>query len=596
MDDEEIRKDATLALAGAEYVRDRLLSLLSAGPKNILSTYYAIKCRVKSEDSLVEKVKRKHKGDKSEYRASDATDIVGLRILTIYSEDLLLAALDYLNFVDFCQKSGIGFCPSGKRSNAVSEIIVYKSQADWAVYEKIKIYLESLKRSSVDDEDLRLEFKAATKDLPYSSIHIVTKFFSLHANKKKIVPVETQIRTVFEDAWNEIDHPMRYKGESTVGLRKRIADFKKDLDRCGERADQLKEEYDEELRRASPASEKPAPRMAMFQHFSVAPHSLLSTSRHAKEAFARVEHRYFEPLNARQINALLGSLGRFEEHYGRQPGVDPCLEYHVAMLRGLIHEKRARLLRSQGDLTKYRNEIVACLTYYQSLETNDVFKDDAFFLLRQSVCFDLDGGLDQALTRIRLAAARVPSDQRIVWNGLWAALISGHRGYLAWMKARQLANEFETSPKTTRSEGRRELMDEAVMAAVDSFVKIPESEQGRLERARACSNLVSYCWEMTARLDVPLEQVRELIGPGGPEFGAMAKHMEGGFDEFDAYRLDSICKAYDLAGDRGKASAFAQKLSVALAQRSANALPLDHRDELMYTVRKVAGGAGDRAI
>ena len=73
----KIQGETARVLVGSEYVRDKLLSLLSVGPRSISSKYYAIKSRVKSEESISQKVQRKKTLDnKPSYSVDSITDIV----------------------------------------------------------------------------------------------------------------------------------------------------------------------------------------------------------------------------------------------------------------------------------------------------------------------------------------------------------------------------------------------------------------------------------------------------------------------------------------------------------------------------------------
>lgn len=59
-----LERDASLALTGADYVREKLAAVAGLGPNSLYDQVYAIKFRVKSLDSLVSKVKSKRKEKK----------------------------------------------------------------------------------------------------------------------------------------------------------------------------------------------------------------------------------------------------------------------------------------------------------------------------------------------------------------------------------------------------------------------------------------------------------------------------------------------------------------------------------------------------
>ena len=148
-------------------VEHLIKSILQANQIN----YNAITSRLKTRESLAEKIDRKQ----GKYaNISEITDIVGIRIITYYSEDV----------------------------DRVSEIIESEFEVD-------------IENSIDKRESLKPD------RFGYCSVHYVVKLnptrlaFCEYSAFKEI-KCEIQIRTVLQHAWAEIEHDIGYKSEITI--------------------------------------------------------------------------------------------------------------------------------------------------------------------------------------------------------------------------------------------------------------------------------------------------------------------------------------------------------------------------------------------
>jgi hypothetical protein len=157
-----IRAAASQALSGADYVRANLLGLLATGPDSIADLVYAVKCRVKAEESLVKKVIFKRK-ERPAYSAQNVTDIIGLRLLGLTSEHLPTVCERFIAFIRFCQQPEVSLFAGEALDDAIREVKIYKSQANPVIYEKIYVYFQGL---NLKPDKIALE--AATDEDPYS--------------------------------------------------------------------------------------------------------------------------------------------------------------------------------------------------------------------------------------------------------------------------------------------------------------------------------------------------------------------------------------------------------------------------------------------
>ena len=83
---EKERDELRQLLMAAETLKPKLLSMLTLGPRSLEHDAYAIKARVKMFDSAVDKIIRKRK--EKPYSITDLTDVVGLRILCLWPDDI----------------------------------------------------------------------------------------------------------------------------------------------------------------------------------------------------------------------------------------------------------------------------------------------------------------------------------------------------------------------------------------------------------------------------------------------------------------------------------------------------------------------------
>lgn len=197
---------------------------------------YAQKSRVKTESDLIEKVKRK-KIDKLEYSLDSITDVIGVRFVVLFKKDIVETVREIISILLEKEDDKNPF-----KNCAITEAIYYIGDV-------------SSSNITPDLEDcfhnIGKEFRVQEIKEGYSSFHIVChlepKLGSANSSGYRI-PVEIQVRTVFEDAWGEIDHRHRYgvsKNRDSLGhptLSQHLSTLKKFVDACVDYADIIVEE------------------------------------------------------------------------------------------------------------------------------------------------------------------------------------------------------------------------------------------------------------------------------------------------------------------------------------------------------------------
>ena len=139
-----------------------------------------IEDRLKSPQSIMEKLQRKGKTFNSDNARSTLNDIAGVRVICNYIEDIY----------------------------AVAE---YLTNQDDVKLVKTKDYIKNPKPNG------------------YRSLHLVIETPVFLSDRKEIVTVEVQIRTIAMDFWASLEHQLKYKTDSEVS-----ADLAQQLKDCAE--------------------------------------------------------------------------------------------------------------------------------------------------------------------------------------------------------------------------------------------------------------------------------------------------------------------------------------------------------------------------
>lgn len=139
---------------------------------------HSIKSRFKDPDHLQAKINRKAEVGTiitAENLFEEINDLIGIRILHLYQDQF--------------QK--------------IHEEIVEKAKlGDWAFVEPPKAYTWDPESEQMFSD---LGLKTERKDSYYTSVHYIVT-----PNNENPVSCEIQVRTLFEEAWGEIDHTINY--------------------------------------------------------------------------------------------------------------------------------------------------------------------------------------------------------------------------------------------------------------------------------------------------------------------------------------------------------------------------------------------------
>lgn len=265
------------SLYAAEEVARRLKALSdSVGPHRFSSLFYT-RIRVKSVASIQEKINRKrHQEDRPYYAFEDLTDIVGLRFVTLYDEDLM-AAFDTMTDILRLGTQGAeplfeGNLPLDSLAEANTYFRATTTAGSKPIYERFNEHVENYISSNYP-KNRRSGFQYRGKDIverinqekvredQYSSAHFIFHATSYNNKESQKIPVEVQIRTVAEDMWAEINHKRSYKMKhpfiwsrkiqslydelesDSSELKARVESLSRSIDRFVSHSEQVQQEF-----------------------------------------------------------------------------------------------------------------------------------------------------------------------------------------------------------------------------------------------------------------------------------------------------------------------------------------------------------------
>lgn len=170
---------------------DELITKLNIIDKEFKFEYqrnpiYSIRGRIKSPQSIVDKLKRKNLPITIQSAKANLTDLAGVRVICHYINDIYKIA-DLLTFHD--------------------DIHLIK----------------------------KTDYIANPKPNGYRSLHIVINLPIYLLNGKQYVPLEVQIRTLAMDSWASLEHQMRYKGNT----QSKSQEYADKLKECAETIQQV---------------------------------------------------------------------------------------------------------------------------------------------------------------------------------------------------------------------------------------------------------------------------------------------------------------------------------------------------------------------
>ena len=204
---------------------------------------YARTSRVKTPERFLSKIKDRVADGRPTYTADSVTDTVGLKLITHYHDEIPDVVRHLLSLI--VGTSSVQ--PNHFRGARLVELIRYVPHTlvpnDPFTAELQEIFREAYAGSTPCD------FEEKPRG-GYSSVHMVLRVESDDIRDCDGVGVEIQIRSVFEDAWGEIEHRLVYEQKRRLddqvevvqrdSLKKHLTVLKQLLDAAASYADTIK--------------------------------------------------------------------------------------------------------------------------------------------------------------------------------------------------------------------------------------------------------------------------------------------------------------------------------------------------------------------
>ncbi|MGJ8629116.1 MAG: hypothetical protein ACSHXB_19315 [Sulfitobacter sp.] len=232
LDDPDVSLD--VAINAADQIARRLNALASTiGSSDETFQFYS-RTRVKTRASIEEKAVRKRKSENrgANYSFHEMTDLVGLRIVTLYEFQLPQAQKFILSLVSAGQTLPQPLFV-GKSLETVLREAKYYAQDDHDEYQTC--YNNLL--GELPQEDAGMATIEIASEHLYSSGHLIFDAVSHQDDYCLRVPVEFQIRTAVEDIWAEVNHKLLYKIRDHYVWSNNFETY---YDRAGRRSKDLK--------------------------------------------------------------------------------------------------------------------------------------------------------------------------------------------------------------------------------------------------------------------------------------------------------------------------------------------------------------------
>ncbi len=401
MNDHELRYLALkLQANGTDAMPEVLQMLRSSGLSDLC---YAYKIRTKPEEKLCEKVHRKRVKKNPNYELHDITDVVGLRLVALFRAEMVelfervLAVIIHADAIN----------PNPFKAGVPDEVIIYKGHN---AFDEMAPRIREVAMRHCP----QLSIKEEQSSEGYSSVHLVARLNSAPRDfpvRDYFLPIEIQIRSVFEDAWGEIDHKFGYTKKSGKDSGKPINNpefvfahlkvLKRFSDACMEYADAIRSEA-VGLPAALTAPRKvisvPSDRLILERFAALGVDACVVEAYEAARAIKDEASTVADTDQAEARRKYIDAADLFRELANSVCQDDGCLAEDVPGIR--LPYYYARMNEALCLLsTNERDQVVAAHSIYQALESH--YPDYPLLKMRYGQALGKLGHLEESLEKLR---------------------------------------------------------------------------------------------------------------------------------------------------------------------------------------------------
>jgi ppGpp synthetase/RelA/SpoT-type nucleotidyltranferase len=593
---EKLRGEVLQVLDGAEDVRKKLDALLSLGsPVSIRDVSYAVKSRVKQQNSAMDKIYDRRANGKPDYAATDLRDIVGVRAVTLFDADKAEVLRLVLQMITTASHPGIGLFAL----EPIEEIKLYHVPTAGAAESK-EMILMTLANAGYNTTMSTPLVQVEEKNSRYSSIHLILRCIGNGSKGPAAVPVEFQIRSAFEDVWGEIDHSLQYKFKKSGGdnplitpiatsASQQIKILKDQMQTAASVADIIRTLLGSisgsQLDRIEPGTSLGGTRQfTLRQNINSALRQAVLNAVELQDKALRLEREVMSEMGRedyrRALQSAIEAWARVEKEMSTSSPNDPNLReelsYHVKMDEALCHFYMARngltsnpppVVEGGGE----RNEhLLVALRMYRELVQSPRFSTRAVLHFRLAqVMARFFSSLEPALESISKAEECLKQDQTVPENNWLRVRIPRFQSYLLWEAAESIRRQGQEVGDDNFNQDKKlafylQAVDAALKAAKQDFTML-EIESNAWSQAReqslAINNLVSTSLDYLRNGGVRAELTER--GIDTTSFSKMAEKIlldDGLPPRAKVDLLDTLRDLYSFIGESRKVSECADMI------------------------------------
>lgn len=523
--------DALRAIAGADTVRNRMLAYIESGACGLKDACYAIKSRTKRPEGLVKKIDDRRQAGKPNYAATDARDIVGVRLLALHYAGMKSICFKLIDFLNFGLQPMVGLFSGTSINDIVEEIIVYSAPTSGPVYRDIYSYLSTLGIGT--EAQPKVKWTEYPPERPYSSIHIVLKAFGSDIPARPFIPVEVQIRTSLEDTWAEIDHSRKYKSEQshgTINTNGLFNNLKHSIDSSLFTIDTIIDLHDQvDSDRRARSSEFTSVRKTnrLDVPHKISPKAPNVISAEVERINTDIEEMAitfeaatsYHPETISFGDSILTELRDVDHRYRAYPehGDDEDFRYWSGMETAFVHAwlYRHSFLNPQVDIESRHKHIRACISTYEGLEL--IYSTDAWLKFRLSTAMMMDGHVDLAIEKGMEGYRLLPNDPRLSEEKVLQSVVARQLGYFYWLKKQQSwSNARRLGAVWLSARLEEQMLRSAFEVTAQAFRYWHDAKPSALKESSKnllLGNIACFAWELKEiyASPVPIRSIHGLV-------------------------------------------------------------------------------------
>lgn len=459
---------------------------------------HIVKSRIKSAEDVVEKVKRKRRGAKRgsknyAYEPHHVTDGCGFRVVVLFQDDILKVTENVIKMLK--HMSPYTDNPICKLEGLLEAVVYTNRPPDEEGSVHVRV-VEMLKDAGFTAETKPPENRKGG----YSSVHFVVAVHcapptssgrrgtGVGGPSPVRVPVEIQVRDIFEEAWCEIDHTLRYvndrdgllEGSMAMTWKPHLAALKTFADGCSQHASLIKQNAIEHAKNMAKAAEGPERSQPSEPPVSMAvllrqalPEDLHALVDNALTTFELAQDVNDDTLRAASFTEaadLFGELLKRIGDQGRRELAGRDIAYRLKM-------ERAFCLQALDD----NKGLAEAKQIYSDVLAQ--WPNDAFAIYRLATLLRRSGDLPASRSLYEKGCAALSNDSTIDAKSWLRSAMPRHLGLTLWNMAEDDALNLET---------RLALLQNAVHATEIALVAGERNDLSRPEIAKCLNNLCYY--------------------------------------------------------------------------------------------------------